>query len=443
MPFVTPLGPDDPRRVGRYRLSGRIADYPADLGPTNSYAARLPDGSMASIALLGKDWAAGGAARDRFTAEARAARRVAPFCAARVLDAGFDGDEPYLVSEFVEGPSLTEAVGAEGSFAEADLAALAVGTATGLTAVHQAGLVHGDFGPDHVVLGAEGPRIVHFSITPPYGSATPSADMLAWAQTILFAAAGRPAIGPQDLNFLPELLRNTVAACLAPDPASRPPARGVVTALLGRSDPAAGLLAEGTRQARAAARGFPRASPGRATEEFPAITRSSATARRVGWVSACVACVAAIAAASTFIFMHHQGSGSNALRSSSDNRAASSAKEASPSPSVTATIPAALAGAWSGEVHQTDPVVQVTVTITLAGGSSAGTISYAELKCSGHLQLVSAAGGQLTLDEAISTGQQSCTGGVVTLTQQANGTLTFSFSRSNGPSPTGVLTKRA
>jgi serine/threonine protein kinase len=440
MPFVTPLGPDDPRRVGRYRLSGRIADYPADSGPTSSYAARLPDGSTASVALLGKDWAPGGAARDRFVAEARAARRVAPFCAARVLDAGFDGDEPYLVSEFVEGPSLTEAVGAEGSFKEADLAALAVGTATGLTAVHQAGLVHGDFGPDHVVLGAEGPRIVHFSITPPYGSATPSADMLAWAQTILFAAAGRPAIGPQDLNFLPEPLRNTVAACLTPDLASRPPARGVVTALLGRSDPAAGLLAEGTRQARAAARGYPRAMR-KATEEFPAITRSSGTARRVGWVSALVACVAAIAAASTFIFMHHQGSGGS-LQSTSENRAASSAKKASPSPSVTATIPATLAGSWSGEVRQTDPALQVTVTITLARGSSAGTISYAELKCSGHLQLVSV-GGKLTLDEAITTGQQSCTGGVVTLTPQANGTLTFSFSRSNGPSPTGVLTKQS
>ena len=442
MPFVTPLGPDDPRRVGRYRLSGRIADYPADLGPTSSYAARLPDGSIVSIALLGKDWAQGGAARDRFTAEARAARRVAPFCAARILDAGFDGDEPYLVSEFVEGPSLREAVGAEGSFEEADLAALAVGTASGLTAVHQAGLVHGDFGPDHVVLGAEGPRIVHFSITPPYGSATPSADMLAWAQTILFAAAGRPAIGPQDLNFLPEPLRSTVAACLAPDPASRPPARGVVTALLGRSDPAAGLLAEGTRQARAAARGLPRPT-GKATEEFPAITRPSATARRVGWVSACVGCVAAIAAASTLIFMHHQGSGGNPLRSTSDSRAASSTtKEASPSPSVTATIPAALAGSWSGEVRQTDPVLQVTVTITLTGGASAGTISYAELKCSGHLQLVSV-GGKLTLDEAITTGQQSCTGGVVTLTPQANGTVTFNFSRSNGPSPTGVLTKQS
>jgi hypothetical protein len=107
MPFVTPLGPEDPRRVGRYRLSGRIADDQADPGPASSYVTRLPDGAMAAIAMLGTDWAPGGASRDRFTAEARTARRVPPFCAARILDAGFEGDEPYLVSELVEGPSLT------------------------------------------------------------------------------------------------------------------------------------------------------------------------------------------------------------------------------------------------------------------------------------------------------------------------------------------------
>ena len=136
------------------------------------------------------------------------------------------------------------------------LAALAIGTATGLTSIHQAGLVHGDFGPDHVVLGAEGPRVVHFSTTPPYGPATPSADLLAWAQTILFAA-GRP-----DVASLPEPLRNTVSACMSPDPASRPPARSLVTALLGHNDPAAGLLAEGTRRARAAGRGLVSPDPG-------------------------------------------------------------------------------------------------------------------------------------------------------------------------------------
>ena len=42
------------------------------------------------------------------------ARRVAPFCAARILDAGFDNGLPFLVSEFIEGPSLAETVTAEG-----------------------------------------------------------------------------------------------------------------------------------------------------------------------------------------------------------------------------------------------------------------------------------------------------------------------------------------
>src|SRR5580700_9949908 len=203
MPLVTSLRPDDPRRVGRYRLSGRVADGLDAPNSAGTFLSRLPDGTPVAVTLLARAAAPDPASRDRFSAEATVARRVAPFCAARILDAGFDGDLPFLVSEFIEGPSLAETVTAEGPLEGPVLAALAIGAATGLTAVHQAGLVHGDFGPDHVVLGAEGPRVVHFSITPPYGSATPSADMLAWAQTILFAAAGRPAIGPQDLNFLP------------------------------------------------------------------------------------------------------------------------------------------------------------------------------------------------------------------------------------------------
>jgi len=438
MPFVTPLGPDDPRRVGRYRLSGRLEDDPADPGPASSYATRLPDGAMAAIAMLGADWAPGAASRDRFTAEARAARRVPPFCAARILDAGLEGDEPYLVSELVEGPSLTEAVATTGPFEDAELAAVAIGMATGLTAVHQAGLVHGDFGPDHVVLGADGPRVVHFSITPPYGSATPSADMLAWAQTTLFAAAGRPAIGPQDLNYLPEPLRATVAACLAPDPGGRPAARSVVTALLGRGDPAAGLLAEGARQSRAAARSLPQRAPGRAAEEPPA----RSTVRRAGWITACVACVGAIAIAATLIFMHHPARNGDAVRAASATRAASP-RTASASPTATTMIPAALAGSWSGQVHQSAPALQVTVDVTLINGSSAGTISYPALNCSGDLLLVSSTGGTLTMEQQISTGKQSCDNGEVTLAEQANQTLTFSFKRTNGPSPTGTLTRES
>ena len=173
MPLVTPLRPDDLRRVGRYRLSGRIADSRDDPTSAGMFLSRLPDGTPVAVTLLSRMAAPDSASRDRFTAEATAARRVAPFCAARILDAGFDGGQPFLVSEFIEGPSLAETVAAEGSLEDPALAALAIGTATGLTSIHQAGLVHGDFGPDHVVLGAEGPRVVHFSTTPPIRSCDP------------------------------------------------------------------------------------------------------------------------------------------------------------------------------------------------------------------------------------------------------------------------------
>src|SRR5690348_3953828 len=91
MPLVTSLRPEDPRRVGRYRLAGRITDQVADHGP-GTFLSRLPNGTPVAIMLLGTASAPDAASRDRFTAEARVARRVAPFCAARVLDAGFDAD---------------------------------------------------------------------------------------------------------------------------------------------------------------------------------------------------------------------------------------------------------------------------------------------------------------------------------------------------------------
>src|SRR5262249_57712974 len=90
--------------------------------------------------------------------------------------------------------------------------------------------------------GREGPRGVHFSIPPPYGAATPAADMLAWARTMLFAA-GRPAAESQDLMALPDGLRSVVTDCLAPDPAGRPLARAVLTEPLSGQDLPARRLA--------------------------------------------------------------------------------------------------------------------------------------------------------------------------------------------------------
>jgi serine/threonine protein kinase len=431
MPVVTPLRPDDPRRVGRYRLAGRITDQITDQGP-GAFLSRLPNGTPVAVRLLGTTSAPDAASRDRFTAEARAARRVAPVCAARILDAGFDADQPYLVSEFIEGPSLTEVIGAEGPLDGPALTALAIGAATGLAAIHQAGLVHGDFGPDDLILGAEGPRVVRFSITPPYGTATPSADLYSWAQTILFAASGA---APPDLAGLPDSLRGAVSACLA-EQGSRPQARALLTALLGQGDPAAGLLAEGTRRARAAGRGVVGPSQQDEAEAPP-----GSAPRRAAFIAACAACVAAIAIATTLIVTHH-GPHPTPAAAATDGQASKSAPATvTASPTATPKIPSTLAGTWSGTVRQTDPALTVTVRIQLTAGSRDGTIAYPQLGCSGRLLLAGFNGASYTLEQGITSGQQSCDSGVVTLTPQGGSKLAFAFRRPGAASPSGVLAK--
>lgn len=226
MPQHAPLRPGDPSRVGRYRLGGRLEGIPTD---DPIFIGLAPDGTEVAISMLQGDWAHDAAARDRFAAEAAVARRVPPFCAARVLDAGVDPAGPYLVSDYVAGPSLLELIRSRGVLDGHDLEAVGVGMATGLASVHQAGLVHGSFGPEYVIMAADGsPRVVEFGITPPYGTATPAADMLAWAQTVVFAASGHPAAALQDLDVLSPRLRGPVEECLDRDPALRPSARAVV-----------------------------------------------------------------------------------------------------------------------------------------------------------------------------------------------------------------------
>lgn len=91
MPQQVPLRPGDPSRVGRYRLGGRIEGIPSE---DPIFIGLAPDGGEVAISLLGGDWALDAATRDRFAAEAAVARRVPPFCAARVLDAGVDAAAP-------------------------------------------------------------------------------------------------------------------------------------------------------------------------------------------------------------------------------------------------------------------------------------------------------------------------------------------------------------
>jgi serine/threonine protein kinase len=431
MPNVTPLRPGDPRRIGRYRLTGRVDDIAGeDMARQEVFIAQRVDGAAVMAAFPGTGRADDAAARDRFVAEARVARNIPPFCVARIFDAGVEGSQPYLITEFVPGPTLAEVVRTEGPLPTAEVRALAVGCATGIASIHQAGLVHGQFGPDMVVIGRDGPKVVHFSTTPPYGTATPAADILAWAQVVAFAAAGHLPASARDLTALPDDLRPVVADCLSPDAVARPHARALLTELLSGDDLSAGLLAAGARRSRMANRAPAPALqvPG---EEQPRGGRSRAAL----WAAACLACIVAIASAAFFIAGRHPGSGTPA--------ATPDATAESPLAKANLPIPPQVNGTWSGTIHQTDPSLKITVKLTLPGGSTRGTIAYPQLGCTGQLGLVSDRHSVLTFRLGITSGRNNCAPGVVKLAVRNSSTLTFTFMRHGGSNPTGNLTRQS
>ncbi len=267
MPDYTPRLPEDPASLGPYKLIGRLGRG----GYGVVYLGETPASERVAVKLLQTQLAEAGGERDRFAREAAAAKQVARFCTAQVIDADIAGDQPYIVSEYVPGPSLQALVNEQGPLQGGALDRLAIGTATALVAIHQAGVIHRDLKPPNVLIGPDGPRVIDFGIarmmdrqatmtghmlgTPAYmapeqvtgAEITPAADVFAWGATLVFAANAMPPFGRDTLAALahrilneePQLgalsgrLRSLVAECLNKDPARRPSASMLLMRLLG------------------------------------------------------------------------------------------------------------------------------------------------------------------------------------------------------------------
>ncbi len=110
-------------------------------------------GTRVAIKLIKPQFAQQPEARARFEIEARAAAKLQSKHAAHVYDYGVSPEGlPYIVMEFLEGASLSDAILARGTLPPAEVARIIAQAARALSKAHAAGIVHRDLKPDNIFL---------------------------------------------------------------------------------------------------------------------------------------------------------------------------------------------------------------------------------------------------------------------------------------------------
>jgi Protein kinase domain len=264
---MDPLRPEDPRRVGRYVLTGRLGAG----GMGEVFFGQSRAGRPVAVKLIYPGFANNAEFRRRFRLEVEAGRKVGGFHAAQVLDADPDAERPWMVTAYVAGPSL-EQILSEGQVLPLDrVRVLGAGVAEALGAIHAAGLIHRDLKPSNILLAEDGPHVIDFGVaravdasgvTGRSGTAgfmapevllgrplASACDVFALGMVLAYAAGTRPfGVGvPEaiayrvvheepDLSGLDPQIRDVVAACLAKEPSERPTPAEILE-LLANPDP--------------------------------------------------------------------------------------------------------------------------------------------------------------------------------------------------------------
>ena len=201
--------------IGGYRLLKRLGAG----GAATVWLACDEAGERVALKILHPALAADDDYRERLLREARTVNSIRGGGVSHILDIEIDATQPFVVSEYIPGPTLSELL-SRGAINVGGVAAIGGALAQTLQDVHARRIVHRDVKASNVICSPQGPVLIDFGIamgqdearltqtglvsgtagyTAPEllkgASASATTDWWAWTATLLAALTGRPPYG--------------------------------------------------------------------------------------------------------------------------------------------------------------------------------------------------------------------------------------------------------
>jgi hypothetical protein len=261
-----PEGEELPARIGPYLIRRRIGQG----GMGVVYQAVDPrQDRLVAIKVLRSEVAGDHIARARLAREVETMRRVHSRHVAEVIDADTTAELPWVVTEYIPGPTLDSTVTDHGPLRGRALTRFVTGLARAIDAIHAADVIHRDLKPGNVIISNGEPIVIDFGIahavdgakltqtgtfvgTPSYLSPEviegtdlgPATDVHAWGSTVAFASTGHAPYGAGsfeviffrilngeiNVDGMPAELKPLVMRAVSRDMSARPTAAELVAA---------------------------------------------------------------------------------------------------------------------------------------------------------------------------------------------------------------------
>jgi len=158
--------------AGRFRIEREIGR--GGMG-TVYLATHLGLERPVAVKIIKREFAADPDVADRFLREARTMAKLRHPHAAMIFDAGSLPDgRHFIIMEFVEGETLSQALAREGRFSFSQAVQIATQVCDVLDEAHRIGIIHRDLKPSNIILSERGVCVLDFGVAKVLASAAES-----------------------------------------------------------------------------------------------------------------------------------------------------------------------------------------------------------------------------------------------------------------------------